>query len=146
MINKGKYSDISLNSNKFKYYIDSYLQDNIITVISKHPATYNDKSEYLKIYKINIDSKVITNKTLSYDELGFSKIRFDSFKTSNSMTRTIIKSNNEKELNYVLIDSEGIKIKNAKYDIKNGNLQRFIFKNQKLLSANSGGIYLYEIE
>jgi hypothetical protein len=148
MIDKGEYSDIYLSPNKNEYFIDSYLKDDTLIVISIHPSTYEDKSKYLKIYKVNIDSKLITSKILSYEELGFNAIRFDSFTTNHNMTWVITESNDKKELNYVLIDGKGEKIRTIKYDRKNGNGYKdlFILKNQKLLSTNSSGIYLYEIE
>lgn len=142
----GKYSEISLNVTKEEYFLDSYINNNILTVVCLFPGTYQDKEQYLKIYSYNIVDKSIKFKKMSYADLGWSDQKFDTF-TVTEGSWLIMKNNITKELNFELLNKDLKKIKAIKYDSNNGNgnWDRFIFKNGFLLNANSKGIMLYKI-
>ena len=135
----GKYSEISLNVSNEEYFLDSYINNNTLTVVCLFPGTYHDKEQYLKIYNYNIVDKSINSKKISYAELGWSDQKFDTF-TSSEGSWLIMQNNTTKELNFELFNKDLKKIKTIKYDSNNGNgnWDRFIFKNGYLnvLSSN----------
>ena len=142
----GKYSEISLNVSKEEYFLDSYIDNNILTVVCLFPGTYHDKEQYLKIYSYNIVDKSIKSKKMSYAELDWSDKKFDTFTTSEG-SWLIMQNNTTKELNFELFNKDLKRIKTIKYDSNNGNgnWDRFIFKNGYLLNANTYGIMLYKM-
>ena len=142
----GKYSEISLNVSNEEYFLDSYINNNTLTVVCLFPGTYHDKEQYLKIYNYNIVDKSINSKKISYAELGWSDQKFDTF-TSSEGSWLIMQNNTTKELNFELFNKDLKKIKTIKYDSNNGNgnWDRFIFKNEYLLNANTYGIMLYKM-
>lgn len=143
----GKYSEIRLNPAKEEYFLDSYINENILTVVSVFPGVYGDSKKYLKIYYINLNNDSIKSISKSYDELGWEESRFYTFSVGNS-SWGIIKDSQSKTLKYVLINEKGSVDKTLNFDVGNGGSywERYIFKSDKLLNANSSGIQIYKLE
>jgi hypothetical protein len=146
ILKNGTLSEIHLKQSKSEYYIDSYVKNNTLTVLSVD-TRLDEKRDFLKIYTVNLDDNTVTINKRSYTELGFSAVRFNSFTTEDHKTWTIVKSKDTKTLDFVLLDKNGKKLKTTQYDEKNGNgyLERYIFKEKMFLNANSSGIYIYKI-
>jgi hypothetical protein len=142
----GKYAEISLKPNKEEYFLDSYINENILTVVCAFPGVYGDLNKYLKFYYVNINDNTIKFKTMPYTELGWSDVRFDTFSTKDG-SWLIIQDQQTKMLKHVLIDRNGKVSKILNYDEANGNgyKEKYIFKDGMLLNANSRGIKLYKI-
>lgn len=142
---KGKYSEISLKPKETEYFLDSYINGNILTVVSVFPGVYGNPKKYLKIYYINLDNDSIKSISKSYDELGWEEARFYTFSTGNS-SWGIIKDSQTKTIKYALINEKGNVNKTLSFDMQNGGsyLERYIFKSDKLLNANSSGIQIYK--
>lgn len=142
----GKYGEISLKPSKEEYFLDSYINGNILTIVSAFPGVYGDLNKYLKYYYVNINDSTIKYKTISYKELGWSDLRFDTFSTKDG-SWLIIQDQQTKRLKHVLIDNNGKVSKTLNYDETNGNgyKEKYIFKNGMLLNANSHGIKLYKV-
>lgn len=144
---KGKYSEISLNSSKSEFFIDSYIKGNILTVMCVYPGEYGDMNKYLKYYFVNLDTKVVTSSKITYKKMGWSEVRFNKY-TIGASSWIIIEEEKTKKLKYVLVEQIG-KVKNTfDYDVNNGygNWENYIIKNGKLLNANSNNIKIYQLE
>ena len=143
----GKYSEIRLNPRKEEYFLDSYINGNILTVVSVFPGVYGDSKKYLIIYYINLDNDSINTISKSYDELGWEEARFYTFSMGNS-SWGIIKDTQTKTIKFALINEKGNVDKTLSFDMQNGGsyLERYIFKSDKYLNANSGGIQIYKFE
>ncbi|WP_177765342.1 hypothetical protein [Flavobacterium sp. I3-2] len=144
---KGKYSEISLNSKETEYFLDSYINGNILTVVSVFPGVYYNSKKYLKIYYINLENDSIKSISKSYAELGWEEARFYTFSKGNS-SWGIIKDTQTKTIKYALINEKGNVDKTLNFDMQNGGSywERYIFKSDKLLNANSSGIQIYKYE
>ena len=141
----GKYSEISLKSGKTEYFLDSYIKDDILTVVCVFPGVYGDMKKYLKYYYVNLKNNTIGSTTISYEKLGWTDVNYNPYSTGSS-SWLIIRDNQTKTLKYVLIDKSG-KIGNTlNFDDNNGNgsWENYIIKKGKLLNGNSGGIKLYK--
>ena len=144
---KGKYFEISLKASKEEYFMDSYLNDKTLTVIATFPGGSNSKNKYLKLYYINTDNFIIQSKVITYEELGLSNQKFDAFPTEDGKgSWLIMEESQSKKLKYILLDNNGKIIKTYNFDSLNGNgnWERSVFKEDKILNANSKGIYLYK--
>ncbi|MFL9832584.1 hypothetical protein [Chryseobacterium terrae] len=143
----GKYSEISLRSPKTEYFLDSYINKNILTVICTFPGEYGDKKTYLRYYYINLATNAITSTIIPYEKLGWSEMHFDTF-TQGESSWMIIEDAKTKALQYILIDNKGKVNKTLNFDENNGNgaWENYIIRNGMLLNANSNGIKMYKTE
>jgi hypothetical protein len=144
---KGKYSEISLKSKKTEYFLDSYIKDNTLIVMCAFPGVYGDMKKYLKYYYVNLNTKVINSVIISYEKMGWSDARFDTYSTG-FLSWIIIEDKQTKALKYALIDQNGKISKTLNYDMRNGNgyWENYIIENGKLLNANSSKIIIYKVE
>lgn len=143
----GKYSEISLSPNKEEYFLDSYINKNILTIVCAFPGVYGDMKKYLKFYYVNLKNNTVNSKSILYTNLGWEDVRFSTF-SNESSSWLIVKENDTKAMKYVLIDSKGNIQKTLNFDTLNGNsyVENYIIKNNMLLNANSSGIQLYKTE
>ena len=143
----GKYSQISLKPSKEEYFLDSYINENILTVVCVFPGAYGDSKKYLKFYYVNLTTDEITSTSISYENLGWKEARFYTFSTGNS-SWGIIEDSKSTTLKYALINNKGKVEKTLNFDVNNGRSywERYIFKPGKLLNANSSGIQIYKTE
>lgn len=143
----GKYSEISLKSSKTEYFLDSYINKNIVTVVCAFPGVYGDMKKYLKFYYINLDNNSISSKSIPYEKLGWSDQHFDTYSTGSS-SWLIIENHQTKALQYVLIDNTGKISRTLNFDRDNGNgsWERYIIREGMLLNANSSGIKIYKTD
>ena len=144
---KGKYSEISLKSKKTEYFLDSYIKDNTLIVMCAFPGVYGDMKKYLKYYYVNLNTKVINSVIISYEKMGWSDARFDTY-SAGFLSWIIIEDKQTKALKYALIDQNGKISKTLNYDMRNGNgyWENYIIDNGKLLNANSSKIIIYKVE
>jgi hypothetical protein len=146
---KGKYSEISLKSKKTEYFLDSYIKDNTLIVMCAFPGVYGDMKKYLKYYyvNLNLNTKAINSVIISYEKMGWSDVRFDTYSTG-FLSWIIIEDKQTKALKYALIDQNGKISKTLNYDMRNGNgyWENYIIDNGKLLNANSSKIIIYKVE
>jgi hypothetical protein len=142
----GKYSEISLKPRKLEYFIDSYIQDTILTVVCTFPGVYGDMNPYMKFYYINLANKAITSKVITYKQLGWTDVRFNAFGTGTTSWLTI-KDDQTKALQYALMDKNGKVSRSMNFDNNNGNgyWENYELKKDRLLRANHTGITLYKI-
>lgn len=143
----GKYSEISLKSPKTEYFLDSYINKNILTVLCAFPGEYGDKRTYLKYYYLNLATNAITSTAIPYEKLGWSDLNFDTF-TQGESSWLIVEDAKTKALQYVLIDSKGKVTKTLNFDQNNGNgaWENYIIRDGMLLNANADGIKMYKTE
>lgn len=144
---KGKYSEISLKSKKTEYFLDSYIKDNTLIIMCAFPGVYGDMKKYLKYYYVNLNTKAINSVIISYEKMGWSDVRFDTYSTG-FLSWIIIEDKQTKALKYALIDQNGKISKTLNYDMRNGNgyWENYIIDNGKLLNANSSKIIIYKVE
>lgn len=143
----GKYSEISLNSPKTEYFLDSYINKNVLTMVCTFPGEYADKRTYLKYYYINLVTNTITSTSIPYEKLGWSDMHFDTY-TQGTSSWMIIDDGKTKALQYVLMDDKGKVLKTLNFDQNNGNgsWENYIIKDGLLLNANSYGIKVYKTD
>lgn len=143
----GKYSEISLKSTKTEYFLDSYIKNNILTVVCTFPGVYGDMKKYLKYYYVNLNTKIINSIVTSYEKMGWSDLNFDTYSTGLS-SWIITKDKQTGTLKYALLDQKGKISKTLNYDESNGNgyWENFIINDGKLLNANSKNIKIYSFE
>lgn len=143
----GKYSEISLKSPKTEYFLDSYINKNVLTVVCTFPGEYGDKRTYLKYYYLDLTTNVITSTSIPYEKLGWSEMHFDTYNQGES-SWMIIEDAKTKEMKYVLVDNKGKTIKTLNFDQNNGNgaWENYIIRNGMLLNANADGIKMYKTE
>ncbi len=146
-LKNGRYGEISLKSKKTEYFLDCYVNKNILTTVCVFPGVYGNMNKYLKYYYLDLATKKTTSKTIPYPTLGWEDVRFSTFSTGLS-SWLIAQEAKTKQLNYVLLDSSGNVKKTLKFDQANGNSYQeyYIFRDSVLLKANSRGIQLYKTE
>lgn len=143
-LRNGSYSELSLNAPKKEYFLDSYLNGNILTVVCTFPGVYGDMQQYLKYYYLDLSTNKVTSKAILLADLGWKRIRFSAANDGNASWLTVEEAST-KTVKYVLVDSKGTIKKTMKFDISNGDNdpEHFITEQDQLLKASSNGIYLY---
>lgn len=146
-LKSGRYGTVFLKPKKEEYFLDSYVNKNILTTVCVFPGVYGDMNKYLKYYYLDLASKKINIKTIPYANLGWEDVRFSSF-SNGPASWLIIKEAKTKQINYVLLDDKGNINSTLKFDLSNGNSynEHYIFRDNLLLKANSSGIQLYKTE
>ncbi|MFN1219009.1 hypothetical protein ACKW6Q_18735 [Chryseobacterium kwangjuense] len=143
----GKYSEISVNAPRTEYFLDSYIQKNVLTLVCSFPGEYGNKKTYLKYYYINLATHAVTSTAIPYENLGWSDMNFDTYNQGTS-SWMITEDDKTKDLHYILVDDKGKVTKTLAFDRRNGNgsWENYIIRENNLLNANSNGIYLYKID
>lgn len=137
----GKLSEIHIKHKLSEYFIDSYISDSILTIVCVFPGTYENKSQYLRYYYMNLNTKVITNKTIPYKNYGWSEIRFDAYSIGSS-TWVIVEEAETEKLKYVQIDNKGTVLSSFEYQDGNGYAENFILENNLLINESKGRIMI----
>ena len=146
-LKNGKYGEIFLKPKKTEYFLDCYVNKNILTTVCVFPGIYGNMNKYLKYYYLDLATKKTTSKTIPYPTLGWEDVRFSTFSTGLS-SWLIAQDAKTKQLNYVLLDASGNIKKILKFDQANGNSYQeyYTFRDSLLLKANSRGVQLYKTE
>ncbi len=146
-LKSGKYGEIFLKSKKEEYFLDSYVNKNILTTVCVFPGIYGNMNKYLKYYYLDLTTKKISSKTIPYTNFGWEEVRFSPF-SNGTASWLIVQEAKTKEFNYVLLDNSGNIKRTLKFDLNNGNSYQeyYIFRDSLLLKANSRGIQLYKTE
>lgn len=146
-LKSGRYGEIFLKPKKEEYFLDSYVNKNVLTTVCVFPGVYGDMNKYLKYYYLDLTSKKVSTKTISYANLGWEDVRFSSF-SNGPASWLIVKEAKTKQINYVLLDDKGNINNTLKFDLSKGNSYQedYIFRDNLLLKANSSGIQLYKTE
>lgn len=146
-LKNGRYGEISLKPKKTEYFLDCYVNKNILTTVCVFPGVYGNMNKYLKYYYLDLATKKISSKTITYVNLGWEDVRFSTF-SSSTTSWLIVQEAKTKQLNYVLLDNSGNIKKTLKFDQSNGNSYQgyYIFRDSLLLKANSRGIQLYKMD
>lgn len=142
----GKYAELSLKATKTEYFLDSYIQNNVLTIVCVFPGIYGNMNKYLRYYSVNLKTNAITSSTIPYQKMGWEDVNFDTYSTGSSTWITA--KNKEKALQYQLLEKGGKITKTLNFDSQygNGSWENFIIKNGMILNANSDGIKLYKTE
>ncbi|WP_298157074.1 hypothetical protein [Flavobacterium sp.] len=137
---KGKsLSEVSLKAKKTEYFLDSYFAGNTLTIVCVFPGVYGDLQKYLRYYYVNTDTNAITSKTTSYQDMGWSDVRFDTF-SDGVTTWLIVEEMESKQLKYVQLDNTGKILKTLPFGEGNGHRENFIVTNDVLINASKGSI------
>lgn len=135
----GKLSEIRLKPTKSEYFLDSYIQNNRLIIVCAFPGTYEDKAQYLKLYSIDLANYSFTSKIITYKDLGWSAIRFDTYSTGNA-TWLIVEEKESKQLFYVLIDATGKTVQRLSANNVKTHAEHFIFTPHQLINASNGSL------
>ena len=135
----GKLSEIRLKPTKSEYFLDSYILNNRLIILCVFPGTYENKAQYLKIYSIDLANYSFTSKLITYKDLGWSAVRFDTYSTGNS-TWMIVEEKESKQLYYVLVDATGKTIQRLSATNVKTHAEHFIFTPHQLINASNGNL------
>ncbi len=114
-----------------------------MTVVCVFPGVYGNMNKYLRYYYIDLKSNKVDSKTISYDEMGWSDVRFDTYSTGFS-TWMVIEDKESKHLKYILLDNKGKTSQSFNFYDDNSHRQSFILDDNMILNGSSSGIRLTE--
>ena len=129
---------------RHEYFLNGYVNDNVLTTICIFPGIYGNNQKYLKYYYLNLETNVLDYKVFSYKKFGWDEIRLSTYSNGNS-TWIIVKELETGKLKYVLLDHQGNLLNSLDVNYGNGHSEKFIIDDNYQIHAGKGSIRLNKL-
>lgn len=128
---KNKPTEQILDTEKSEYFLDSYVSNDELVVLTTFPGVYGDLNEYIKYYYVNTKNNSIREKTIYYKDNKWTSINFWTY-NENKSTWLIITHDDAREF-YSQIDKNGEVISQIPLEKIGNGIDHFIIeKNYQL--------------
>lgn len=141
---KEAFSETSFHTTKSEYFLDSYVNNRILTIVCTFPGVYGDMNPYLKYYYMNLDNNKITSIIISYKQLGWDDLSFNTFHAEAS-TWISIQESKSKQWKYILLDNKGKIIKELSTYNTGRSSERFKIEENSIVRTADGFVTISEL-